>query len=111
MVADVLGMSNPGKIDTNEGLFEIGLDSMLASELRINIQNGFGCTLSQTVLFKYPTIAKFSDYLLSELFSVESDSEKKGVASLSDSLDGLSEDELADQLSQTLSSLKDEKTI
>jgi len=111
MVADVLGMSNPGKIDTNEGLFEIGLDSMLASELRINIQNCFGCTLSQTVLFKYPTIAKFSDYLLSELFSVESDSEKKGVASLSDSLDGLSEDELADQLSQTLSSLKDEKTI
>jgi hypothetical protein len=63
------------------------------------------------VLFKYPTIAKFSDYLLSELFSVESDPEKKGVALLSDSLDGLSEDELADQLSQTLSSLKDEKTI
>ncbi len=109
LVADVLGISNPDQIDTNEGLFEIGLDSMLASELRNNIQNGFGCTLSQTVLFKYPTIGKFSDYLLSELFSVESDPEKRGVALLSESLDGLSEEELAEQLSQTLSSLKDEK--
>ncbi len=108
LVADVLGISNYGQIDTNGGLFEMGLDSMLGSELRNNIQNSFGCTLSQTALFKYPTIRKFSDYFLTELFTAESEPDRGDDSSLSDSLDGLSDEELAEQLSKTLSSLKDE---
>ena len=67
-LARVMGYDRPDQIDPHKPLQELGLDSLMAVEMR-NVINGFsGRSLPATLLFKYPTLHELSGYLTTELF-------------------------------------------
>jgi myxalamid-type polyketide synthase MxaB len=60
----VLGLEADAAIDARQPLGELGLDSLMAVELRNVMSRALERTLPATVLFKYPTIEALSDYVL-----------------------------------------------
>jgi acyl carrier protein len=65
-VGGVLGYAAAG-LDPDAQLGDLGLDSLMAVELRIRLESGLGCTLSSTLLFNYPTIRRLAAHLGSRL--------------------------------------------
>lgn len=63
MVAGVLGLESSAAVDSHLGLFQMGMDSLTAMELRNRLQKEFACTLAATLIFKYPTVASLADFL------------------------------------------------
>jgi NADPH:quinone reductase-like Zn-dependent oxidoreductase/malonyl CoA-acyl carrier protein transacylase len=69
-VVSSLGLNPQRALDLKQPLSELGLDSLMAVELRTRIARGLGTarSLPATLLFDYPTIADLADYLRRELF-------------------------------------------
>ncbi|MCB0190966.1 MAG: SDR family NAD(P)-dependent oxidoreductase [Anaerolineae bacterium] len=63
--AKVLGLRSPNQIDPRQSVFDLGLDSLMAVELRNQIATGLELTLPSTLLFDYPTLESLADYLWS----------------------------------------------
>jgi acyl transferase domain-containing protein/NADPH:quinone reductase-like Zn-dependent oxidoreductase/NADP-dependent 3-hydroxy acid dehydrogenase YdfG len=66
--AKVLGLGSSRTIDPRRPLNEIGLDSLMAVELRNALSNLAGRTLPVSLLFDYPSIQGLCGYLVSEAF-------------------------------------------
>ena len=62
-----LGLDPGRALDPGTPLGELGLDSLLAVELRNNLGTAIGKTLPATLLFDYPTVDALTDVLLREL--------------------------------------------
>jgi len=79
-IAKVLGLAVPEQIGLRQSLFDLGIDSLMAVELRNHLQSSLGYSVSSTVLFNYPTLEDLVDYLgldvLSIKFSTSSDNSK-----------------------------------
>jgi len=63
LVAKTLGLKNAESIDPDAPLADLGLDSLMAMELRNYLKSSLGCSLGSTFLFKYPTVTALADYL------------------------------------------------
>jgi myxalamid-type polyketide synthase MxaB len=61
-VGNILGVDG-ATLDPNQGLSELGIDSLTSVELRNALQKHFACRLPSTLLFDYPTIASLTQYL------------------------------------------------
>jgi hypothetical protein len=72
-VVKALGLDPSRSPDRGRPLQELGLDSLLAIELRNVLSNGLGLPrrLPATLLFDYPSITAITDYLAGELLPVE----------------------------------------
>jgi hypothetical protein len=72
-VVKALGLDPSRPPDRGRPLQELGLDSLLAIELRNVLSNGLGLgrRLPATLLFDYPSITAITDYLAGELLPVE----------------------------------------
>ncbi len=72
-VIKTLALSPDDTIDPRQGLFDMGLDSLLAVELRNLLQSSIGPNypLPTTLIFDYPTIEALSDHLAGLLAPVE----------------------------------------
>jgi acyl transferase domain-containing protein/acyl carrier protein len=68
-LARVLGLSSPELIEPGQPFFELGLDSLIAIELRNRFEISFGRSLPATLLFDYPTVEALADYLAQEIVS------------------------------------------
>lgn len=66
-VAKTLGFADAERLDPRRGFFQQGMDSALAMELRVRLQQRLGLSLSTTVAFNYPTVTALSAFLLGEL--------------------------------------------
>jgi acyl carrier protein len=66
-VSGVLGLADPGSVPLEQGLFEMGMDSLMSVELRKRLERGTGRSLPATLTFNYPNIAALADYLQREL--------------------------------------------
>ncbi len=75
-----LGFLPAFQLDTHQPLNELGLDSLMAIELRNKLSSAVGQTLPATILFDYPTIAGLTDYLAREVLHLETQ-EVEGIGS------------------------------
>ena len=69
-IAAVLGLSSGAALDGRTRLFDLGMDSLMAVELRNRIGAGLRCTVRATLLFDYPTVEVLSAYLLHEVLKL-----------------------------------------
>jgi acyl transferase domain-containing protein/NADPH:quinone reductase-like Zn-dependent oxidoreductase/acyl carrier protein len=100
--ARVLGLENLALLPNNQPLNELGLDSLMAVELRNGLSNALGCSLPATLLFDYPTVEALAGYLNRNVLGLEeARTEPAGFSSpstgsdLLDQIENLDEDEIA----------------
>ncbi|NEQ87682.1 MAG: acyl carrier protein, partial [Moorea sp. SIO2I5] len=58
-------------IEARQSLFNLGLDSLMAVELRNNLEKSTEHSLRSTLLFDYPTLEALVNYLLQEVLILE----------------------------------------
>ena len=100
----ILGMASGKPVDPSMPLGELGLDSLLAIELRNTLSAAVGISLPATLLFDYPTIDAISDYFINDIMPLTDDGQQApsvtetiAAFDLVGSVEGLSDDEV-DQL-------------
>ena len=71
LVAKTLGFKQPETIELAQRLFDLGLDSLMAIELRSYLQRSLDCNLRSTLLFDYPTLETLVDYLAIEVLNLD----------------------------------------
>jgi myxalamid-type polyketide synthase MxaE len=113
--SSILGFELSREIELEKGLFEMGMDSLMAMEFKGRLQRSLAVPLPSTLTFNYPTIRALADYLLSDAFGYDSAPEPERTAPLpspakvvsSDpSSEDLSEDELSVLLMKKLEQIK-----
>jgi acyl carrier protein len=65
--AQILSLPSQVKIDQDEALHDLGLDSLMAVELRNALMTSLGRQLSPTMVLDYPTLRTLTDFLLGEI--------------------------------------------
>jgi NAD(P)-dependent dehydrogenase (short-subunit alcohol dehydrogenase family)/acyl carrier protein len=65
----ILSLSSQTRIDEDEALHDLGLDSLMAVELRNALVATLERPLSPTVVLDYPTLRTLTDFLLGEMFA------------------------------------------
>jgi myxalamid-type polyketide synthase MxaE and MxaD len=69
-VARVLGFERSRQPELREGLFQMGMDSLMAVELKSRLENGVQQSLPATLTFDYPTIEALTSYLATEVLTL-----------------------------------------
>jgi NADPH:quinone reductase-like Zn-dependent oxidoreductase len=106
--ATVLGLDRAQPFDERRPLSDMGLDSLMAVELRnlLGADIGRGQSLPATLIFKYPTVQALAEYLLSEIVAsvAAKDGAEAGATDLEE-IESLSDAEARELLADELSSL------
>lgn len=108
-IAKVLEFEAADAVDITRPLNELGLDSLMAIEMRTVLEMALGITLPVTLVYEYPTIEAMVDFLLTELFgSTATDAATEPPPKETHSLDDLIADidQLSDNEAQQLLSQK-----
>lgn len=109
--AKVLGL-NASKVGERVPLNEMGLDSLMAVELRNLLGNGLGLkrSLPATLVFDYPTVEAIADYLARDVLALQpAEAEATASASAPDvieSIEDLSDDEVDRLLQERMKNKK-----
>jgi acyl carrier protein len=119
IVARSLGIGQAHQIDDRQGLFEMGLDSLMSVELKNRLERSVGQSLPATLTFNYPSVADLSSFFADELLSEQAAQQAEEMpdagshqspADAPDSsdmtdMDDLTEDDLAELLAAKLARL------
>jgi acyl transferase domain-containing protein/acyl carrier protein len=62
-VAAVLGTVTPSAVPVSTGLFDLGMDSLMAVELKRRLERGVGKPLPATLTFNYPNVGALAGYI------------------------------------------------
>lgn len=106
-VGAVLGLGGSQTLDPTQRLFEVGIDSLMAIELRSRLQSRLGCTLPSTLVFDYPTVAEMARFIQQEHLPAPQSTTTDGGSALvdDDTLADLSEEALEALLMQKIAAL------
>ena len=98
--------------DRQRGFFEMGLDSLMALELKQSLESALGCRLAGTLVFDYQNLDLLTNYLVREICGVlpegpedtpNMDSRERGeLEATVDDLEKMSDEEVASLLSKKL---------
>ncbi|HEY3998699.1 MAG TPA: SDR family NAD(P)-dependent oxidoreductase, partial [Candidatus Xenobia bacterium] len=66
-VARVVGLGSPSEVRTRQSLKDMGVDSLMAVELRNALGGALAQKLPATLAFDHPTVERMADYLLGRL--------------------------------------------
>src|SRR5262249_52901874 len=69
-VTEIMGLDPSYVFEPQQGFFQIGMDSLMAVELKTSLESKLGRTLPPTITFEYPTIEALADYLASEVLDL-----------------------------------------
>ncbi|KYF91424.1 hypothetical protein BE20_14700 [Sorangium cellulosum] len=61
--AAVLGHADASRVDAHKGFFDLGLDSLMAVELRLRLQKATGIRLPSTIMFDQPSPERVAAFL------------------------------------------------
>jgi len=75
-VGQVLGIQKLEQIESDQGFFEMGMDSILSGDLWTQLQSTLAVRLPRTLIFKYPTIQKLVDFLCFEALQLHGEKEE-----------------------------------
>ncbi|MEM7530533.1 MAG: SDR family NAD(P)-dependent oxidoreductase [Chloroflexota bacterium] len=108
MTAKVLGASSSTQINATQGLMDMGMDSLMAVELRNSLNRELHVSLPATLVFDYPTLELLHGYLITEMFEDLDEPEPAYIEVVTvnepieaeQQLDTLTEDDLAALLMQ-----------
>src|SRR5271163_3637039 len=78
-VADVTRV-DPSEIREDAGFFDLGMDSLMAVELRRHIEQGVGKEIPATLAMDYPRLSDVVDYLLGDVLALSEQASKSGAA-------------------------------
>jgi acyl transferase domain-containing protein len=78
-VARLLGFEPGYAVDTGQGLLEMGMDSLMAVDLRNRLFTALGRSLPPTVVFDHPTIDALTTYLGREVLELPDPAEAASV--------------------------------
>jgi myxalamid-type polyketide synthase MxaC len=112
--AAVLGVNPAVPMDQEQPLNELGLDSLMALELRKNLGNAVGKQLPATLLFNYATVRALTDYLAGEVLKLDAAAVDQGppdeAATAADltEIAGLTEQEMAALIDDELDALMED---
>lgn len=105
--ARVLGLP-PSRVDPTRSLDTLGLDSLMALELRNRLEAALGLKVSPTLAFNYPTLAAMADHLGRRLgIAVTESQPQAGEADMARRIEELSDDEAAAILADRLGRMED----
>jgi acyl carrier protein len=68
--ADILSYSDARAIDTRQPLTDLGLDSLMALDLKAKLERAVGRPLSSTLVFEHPTLEAIAAYLGQEVLDL-----------------------------------------
>ncbi|VEP13356.1 hypothetical protein H1P_1960002 [Hyella patelloides LEGE 07179] len=71
-MSKLLGLNSSQLLEVDLSLVEMGMDSLMAIELKNRLQTHLGISFPITLAFEYPTIRKLSEYLYQEVMRRES---------------------------------------
>lgn len=104
----VLGLEPTQPLDLKQPLSDLGLDSLMAVELRSLFGTELGHSLPSTLVFDYPTVAAIADYLAEKVFAwdepqaarPEADHKQEDLHDILSRIEGLSEEDVDRMYSQ-----------
>ena len=118
-VVNILGLDPSFPIRPQQGLFDVGLNSLAAVELMNHLETSLGHSLPPTLVFDYPTIESLAEYLAKTVFPIEpsgisqvkplTDKHPQSIMDLPE-LEQLSEDEATALLIKKLESIEKKLT-
>jgi len=121
LVAKVLALDSSEHLDVRQPLMDLGLDSLMAVELRnllgMSLGKDKGRALPATLIFKYPTIDALVEYLVRDILSLrgspgkfraEPQTDGDGLDPDAAEIESLSEDEVKGLLADELTSISSE---
>jgi hypothetical protein len=115
-VCKVLGLPPGQALDMHRGLMDLGMDSLMAVELRNRLQTSLRQPLPATLMFENPTVAVLAESLLTEVLFPEeaapslAGSPPAAPSPMETELEGLAEDEIAALLAERLTALERDRT-
>jgi microcystin synthetase protein McyG len=115
--SSILGFDPSREIELERGLFDLGMDSLMAVELKGRLERSLAVPLPSTLTFNYPTIETLVDFLLKDALGFDSAPAQETTIPLPTSApvkavsddhpsDDLSEDELSVLLMKKLEQMK-----
>jgi acyl transferase domain-containing protein len=106
-VSQILQLDEPAS--RQQGFADMGMDSLMALTLKQRLTGAIGVTLPTTLALEYPSVERLADYLWQEVLGLAEEPSAVDPApadvSITDTLDDLSQDELAQLLAQKLGAL------
>ena len=112
-VGRILGLA-PADIDAERGLFDMGMDSLMALDVKTRLEAAVGARLPSTLTFNYPTVAALAGYLLEHVLEPAAAAKPVPVGmsasvqpeAVAGERDDMSEDELAALLAAQLGRMR-----
>ncbi|MCC5625449.1 acyl carrier protein, partial [Nostoc sp. CHAB 5715] len=95
-VSKVLGLPACDSLELKQGFSHMGMDSLMALELKNSLQTSLQHSLPSTLVFDYPSVEVLVEYLAKEVLSLQlSDTELQPDHLPYNMLEQLFEDEIA----------------
>ena len=112
LTVKVLGLEESAALDIHEPLRQLGLDSLMAVELRNLLATAVGRTLPATITFDHPTVSALADYLAADALVHEFASGGHTEAEVPEKPDSVQTDDLSlDELAARLTERLDRMTF